>query len=296
MKKLYLGLIVFLFSQISYSADIIFVSIQPVKYIADKIIGSNYDIKALVPENFNPHIYEPKPGDMRELSKAKYYFSIGDTFDSAWLEKLHSVNKNVKVIYIDKNIAKQKLENHSHDEKDGHDEKDKNEGDNVFYDPHIWLSLNNVKIMAKNILDFMGEIDKDNFVFYESNYQKLAKKMDDLVTNFKNTFDKCQSKNILVFHPSWGYFARDFGLKQVAIEAEGIEPSMSHIKDIVDFAKKEDVKFLFVQPQIDSRISNTLAKQLNIEIIKVNPLSYDYIEELVLIKNAFEKKCKGKYE
>ncbi|MCB4204981.1 zinc ABC transporter substrate-binding protein [Deferribacterales bacterium Es71-Z0220] len=290
MKKWFLCVIILLFSHLSYSADIIFVSISPVKYIADNIVGGKYQVKALVPENFNPHLFEPRPKEMRELSKAKYYFSIGDTFDHVWLEKLYSVNKGVKVVYIDKDITKQRLEKHSHDE------KHENEGDNNFYDPHIWLSPNNVKIMAKNILDFMAEADKDNLPLYESNYQKLVKSMDELVINFKKTFDRCESKNILVFHPSWGYFAKDFGLKQVAIEAEGIEPSMSHIREIVDFARKEDVKFLFVQPQIDSRITNTLAKQLNIEIIKVNPLSYNYIGELELIKNAFEKKCKGENE
>lgn len=291
MKKLCFILVLFLYSQISFSEDIIFVGIQPVKYISDRIIGGNYEVKALVPQNFNPHIYEPKPGDMRELAKAKYYFSIGDTFEHVWLKKLSSVNKNVKVVYIDKNITKQKLEKHSHSDHN-YDKEHGNDNDDVFYDPHIWLSLNNVKIMAKNIFDYMAETDKDNLVFYESNYKKLVKDMDELVINFKNTFDRCESKSILVFHPSWGYFVRDLGLKQVAIEYEGIEPSMSHIKDIVDFAKKEGVKFLFVQPQIDSRITNTLAKQLNIEIIKVNPLSYNYIEELVLIKKAFEKKCK----
>lgn len=294
MKKLCFILILFLYSQISFSADIIFVGIQPVKYISDRIIGGNYEIKALVPDNFNPHTYEPKPGDMRKLAKAKYYFSIGDTFERVWLEKLRSVNKSVKVVYIDKDISKQKFENHSHNHH--HDKEHGKDNDEEFYDPHIWLSLNNVKIMAKNIFDYMAETDKDNLVFYESNYKKLVKDIDELLINFKNTFDRCESKHILVFHPSWGYFAKDFGLKQVSIESEGIEPSMSHIKDIVDFAKKEDVKFLFVQPQIDSRITNKLAKQLNIEIIKVNPLSYNYIEELELIKKAFEKKCNKKYE
>jgi len=290
MKKWFLCVIILLFSHLSYSADVIFVSISPVKYITDNIVGEKYQVKVLVPENFNPHLFEPRPNDMRELSKAKYYFSIGDTFDHVWLEKLRSVNKMVKIVYIDKNITKQRLENHHHEKK--HEE----DGDNNFYDPHIWLSPSNVKIMAKNILDFMAEADKDNLPLYESNYQKLVKSMDELVINFKKTFDRCESKNILVFHPSWGYFARDFGLKQFAIESEGIEPSMSHIREIVDFARKEDVKFLFVQPQIDSRITNTLAKQLNIEIIKVNPLSYNFIGELELIKNAFEKKCKGKNE
>ncbi|MDK2792089.1 MAG: zinc transport system substrate-binding protein [Deferribacteres bacterium] len=290
MKRFVILLIMITICSKAYAKDIIFVSILPVKFIAEQIAGNNFEVKALVPENFDPHTYEPKPDDMKMFAKAKYYLSIGDNFDGVWLDKLISVNKKIKIVNIDNTIRKRKFDDHeSHHENNA-------EHEHGMYDPHIWTGLKNMKIMAKNILNFLSNEDSKNLNYYKLRYEQFIKEIDKIIGEFDSIFTNCDNKKFLVFHPSWGYFADDFHLHQIAIEDEGGEPSIKHLKGIIDMVKRENIKVMFVQPQINSKISETISKQLKVEKITINPLSYNILDEFYKIKESFIKSCGGKNE
>ena len=89
------------------------------------------------------------------------------------------------------------------------------------YDPHIWMSPLLVKIQAHTIFMTLSSMDKDNRDFYEKNYQIFIKDLDRLDNGLKTALKNLKGKNMLVFHPSFGYFTDAYGLKQVAIESMG---------------------------------------------------------------------------
>jgi zinc transport system substrate-binding protein len=137
-----------------------------------------------------------------------------------------------------------------------------------------------MKIIAQNTKDILLSIDPANKTSYEKNYEQLVKEIDMLKNEVSSRLITKKNKSFLVFHPSWGYFARDFGLNQVSIEFEGKEPSPKRLKEIISFAKSKNIKVIFVQPQISSTTVETLAKELGARIVKINPLEYDWLKNM----------------
>jgi len=94
-------------------------------------------------------------------------------------------------------------------------------------------------------------------------------------------------KTFICFHPAWAYFAREYGLKQIAIEPDGKEPSPSDIKKIIDVAKKEDIKTIFVQKEFSEDIARAIAKDIGGKTVQLDPLSENWLEMMNSLSNAF---------
>jgi zinc transport system substrate-binding protein len=135
-------------------------------------------------------------------------------------------------------------------------------------------------MQVENICDALIEIDSENKDFYKQNKNEYLKKLDDLDLELKNIFSKIQNKKILVFHPAFGYLARDHDFEQIAIEIDGKEPSAENLADIIDTAKRENIKTIFVQKQFSMKSAEAIATQINGGVVSLDPLSKNYIENL----------------
>lgn len=154
-------------------------------------------------------------------------------------------------------------------------------------DPHSWVSPSNVKIMAKNIYDALISVDSKNSSYYKSNYEKFLNEINTTDKTIKNILKNVETgSKFLVFHPSWGYFAKEYGLVQVAIEVEGKEPKPKMLKEIIDYAKKEKIKAVFTQLEFSDKSSRAIAAELNIKVIKETPLAKDWSNNLIKMANA----------
>lgn len=154
-------------------------------------------------------------------------------------------------------------------------------------DPHSWVSPANVKIMAKNIYDALVKVDSKNSSYYKTNYEKFLNEIKDTDRKIKKILiDVETGSKFLVFHPSWGYFARDYGLTQVAIEVEGKEPKPKMLSKIIDYAKKENIKAVFTQLEFSDKSSRAIAAELNVKVIKETPLAADWSNNLIKMANA----------
>lgn len=154
-------------------------------------------------------------------------------------------------------------------------------------DPHSWVSPVNVKIMAKNIYDALVKTDSTNSSYYKANYEKFLNEITSTDKKIKNILSKvpAQSK-FMVFHPSWGYFAKDYNLVQLAIEVEGKEPKPKMLKKIVDYAKEENIKAVFTQLEFSDKSSRAIASELKVKVIKETPLAADWSNNLIKMANA----------
>ncbi len=275
MIKILLLLSLALFAEASVSVA---VSIAPQSYFVKQIMGESAEVTVLVPPGSSPATYAPKPSQLKALKKASLYFSIGVAFEQNWLERFKSINSHMKIIDTSKGITKRSL---SHDEHDGHH----HEG----LDPHIWLSPRLVMIQAKTIVDALIEVDKTNKEHYQKNYEAFITKLKKLDKQISEILSPLKQKNFIVFHPSFGYFADDYGLKQVAIEKEGKEPSLRHIKRVIDYAKAEGIKTIFVAPQFSQKAAAQIAKHVGAEVVTINPLSQDWESNLLKVAKSFEK-------
>ena len=166
---------------------------------------------------------------------------------------------------------------HDHDHHHDHD----HEGD----DPHTWLSPVNVKIMVNNLLDALVEIDTGNEQYYRNNAQGYLNELDTLHQDIKVALNPYLGRKFLIYHPSMGYFAHEYGLIQVGVEREGREPGVSGLMAVIEQAKEDNIKVVFVSPQFDESNAQTIADEIGGEVIHINPLAEAYLDNLEEISN-----------
>jgi zinc transport system substrate-binding protein len=236
---------------------------------------------------------------MRDLVKSDIYFSIDVPFEKVWLEKFKQSAKNTLFVDTSKGIEKLAMEAHSHGEEQHHEEDKHEEHDHEEHahdhgglDPHIWLDPILVKIQAKNIYDAVSKIDSKNSEFYKANYEVFIKELEQLDNNIKDILKGVEHKPFMVFHPSWGYFAKRYHLEQVSIEVEGKEPKPNQLVEIIEDAKKHNIKVVFVAPQFSQKSAKTISKSLNANVVTINPLSLKWDEELIITAKEIEKSYK----
>lgn len=228
------------------------VSIYPLKEFAEKIAGDKADVICLVPDNMEPHDYEPKTKDFQELTKSNAFIYNGLGMEE-WVGQVNEAIKNTNVTIVDSSTGIETRQ----------------EGDAV--DPHAWLSLKNAEIQSSNIKDTLVKLDEKNKDYYEENYNKFKEELESLYSEYKPKFDRLSKKNFITGHAAFGYLCRDFGLTQKSVEnlfAEG-EPTPKQLKDLVSFCKDNNIKTVFSESLASPKVSETLAKEVQADVVPI---------------------------
>ncbi|MCH9813639.1 MAG: zinc ABC transporter substrate-binding protein [Epsilonproteobacteria bacterium] len=166
-------------------------------------------------------------------------------------------------------------------ESDGHDHG------HASVDPHTWTSPENVKIMAKNIYDALVAMDGENSQYYQANYEKFLDEIEATDKKIKEIFSVLPAgTKFMVFHPSWGYFAKAYNLTQLPIEVEGKDPKPKMLQKIIDKARAESVKAIFTQKEFSDKSAKAIARELNIKVLKESPLAKDWSQNLINMADA----------
>jgi len=268
MKK-YLYILIILFaacqSKPKDARELVSVSILPQKYFVEKIAGNLLQVNVLVPPSSSPHNYSILPSQMKDLAKSKVWLQIGLlTFEDALHDKLASLNKDMAIVNCSKGIVP--IAGTEYEEA-GH-EHAANEG----FDPHIWLAPVEVKIIARNTADATA---------FEVNYTKFIVQIDSISALIDQKLAQLKNRDILIYHPALAYYARQFGLKQVALELDGKEPSTRHLKDVVDLAHKQNIHVIFIQKEFDSAFALQLSREIEGEVVIIDPLDYNWEKQLM---------------
>jgi zinc transport system substrate-binding protein len=269
------------------AATRMFVSIPPQKYFVERIGGPFVDVSVLVPAAADPHTYEPKPKQMVGLSQSAVYFALGVEFEKVWLNKIARTNPGLKIVHTDAGIEKIMLDGHDHAHKDPHPAQRKGHRHGGTPDPHIWLSPPLVKRQAERILAALGEVDPANQSRYQERCRVFLTELDALDEALKALFAGRKGEPFLVLHPSWGYFAQAYGLKQVAIEIEGKDPKPAQIQRLIRYAREQGIKVVFVQPQFSAKSAAMVAREIGGGVVTADPLAEDWAENLHEVARKF---------
>lgn len=264
---------------------IITVTIEPLRYFTEAIAGDQFKIVSMVPKGSSPETYDPTPQQLIDIAESKAYFRIGHIgFEQIWMDKL--TDNAPHMLSFDTSIGVDLIYDNSHPTHHHNAEKGKSAKKHHHHaggvEPHIWNSAVNAQIIAGNILSALRIIDKENENTYMERYQVLCREIeqtDSLVRRILSNPDA--DRAFMIYHPALSYFAREYGLHQIPIEAEGKEPSPAHLRDLMNTCKKENVRIIFVQPEFDRRNADLIAQQTGTTVIGVNPLAYDWKEEML---------------
>jgi zinc transport system substrate-binding protein len=259
----------------------VIVSILPQKEFVSSVGGEHVKVNELIPPGASPATYELRPSDAVNIENAKIYFRIGHVpFEKAHLSAIESMNPDMLVVDTSEGIQLRQLsegEEHDHEHEEMNDAEDHEHED---VDPHIWLSTKNVMIQVETIYETLAGYDPGNAEEYRRNADEYIARLNDLDAELSRTLSAVATKKMMVFHPAWGYFADDYGFKQVAIESEGKEPMAQEIADIIDEAKEHGIKVIFVQSQFSTETAQSVAEQIDGAVVQINPLAEDYIDNL----------------
>ena len=281
----------------------VFVSIEPQRYFVESIGGSLVQVSVMVQPGASPATYEPKPRQMADLSKARIYFAIGVPFENTWLKKIAAANPQMWVVHTDQGIEKIPMAAYQHhDEREEHHGKgeDHKKGELEGYtgqewhhehgilDPHIWLSPPLVKIQARTILNAFQQMDPSRRNAYEANYHQFVSRIDALDKELKKTFAGKQGLQFMVFHPSWGYFAQAYGLRQVPIEVEGKDPKPGQLKGLIEHAREKGIRVVFAQPQFSTKSATLVAREIGGQVVFADPLARDWVANLREVAEKFK--------
>ena len=264
----------------THSSNAVSVSILPQKYFVESIAGDKLKVNVMIPPGASHSSYEPTPKQMNLLVSSQAYLKIGPLdFELAWMPRFSGANPEMKIFDLSEGID---LIKGSHDHHEG-EEKLFHPENETGIDPHIWLSPVNVKIMSFNILKALISIYPSDSVEFTSNYNSFMIQVDSVASLYNSNANNLKGKSFIIYHPALAYMARDFGMQQIVLEFEGKEPHPVHIKEIIDLAKEKNIHSIFVQKQFSIDNSRSLAKEINAEIITIDPMEENWKEQMISI-------------
>ena len=276
----------------AFAANSVFVSILPQKYFLQKIGKDLVDVHVMVAPGASPATYEPKPLQMMALSRAQVYFAVGVPFERAWLKKIAAANPDMRIVHTDEGIEKIPMAAHHHEESPPMNAHKNIHGEEASFDPHVWLSPPLVKIQARHIYEALAACDPGHEAIYAANYHVFLDELDALHQDLLAAFRENQGKAFMVFHPSWGYFAEAYGLRQIPIEMEGKAPKPAQLKNLITTAEAMGVKVIFVQPQFSAKNAKVIADAIKGKVIFADPLAENWAENLREQAANFQKALK----
>lgn len=223
----------------------IYTSIYPIYDFTKKIGGEKITVYNMTKTGAEPHDFEITSKDMANLSNADLFIYNGGGMEH-WVDTIMEALKYLKYINASSNINENNL------------------------DPHFWLSPINAKIQMENIKNGLIEIDFENKNYYESNYNLYANRLNELDDKIRNSLSNIKNRNLVLTHPAFGHFCKEYSLNQIAIARDEADPKA--MADIITFIKNNNVQAIFYEEFSSSKLVDSIAKETGIKILTLNPI------------------------
>ncbi len=246
----------------------VWVGILPQVEMVERVGGDRVAVHPLVQPGHSPTTYEPTPKQLAAMWQADLYLAIGVPFEEPLLKKLEAMNLQIPIVSVFEDIDRIPMDDH-------HDH-----GDAGRPDPHIWLDPGLVKVQADVVRNQLCELRPDHCAEFDRNLEGYLRDVDDVQRRMDKILGPFEGRDIFVFHPSFGYLARRYGLHQVAVEVDGKSPSPRQLAELVERVHGSDTRAIFVQPQIADRAAQSVAEASGCELVELDPLAADHLANL----------------
>lgn len=297
---LVLSLFVFQCNSTLPSGDkpVVTVSVLPQLYFLEELAGDLVEVNVMVPPGASPASYEPDLKQMALLEQSALYLNIGSLgFEQAWLQKIRDLYPELRMVSLAESIDQipQQADDHARQDPGQHNrenpahEHDGHAHEHGSLDPHIWMSARNGRIIARDVASALNELLPEQHALIGQRLRKLDSSLQQLDLEIENRLASLEQRSFMIYHPALGYFARDYQLKQHALESEGRAPSVAHMQDMVNLGRKEGIRTVFIQSQFDRANAETLARSLNAKVVQIDPLATDWPSQLKLLSTNLIK-------
>ncbi len=246
------------------NARIITVSIEPLRYFTEQIVGDTYEVVTMVPKGSSPETYEPTAKQMTKLTNSILYIKVGNLgFERTWMPRLEANAPHTTIVDASESIATKEDD-----------------------DPHTWMSAKNALVIAHNIYNAVKLVNSKDSTIYKRRLDSLCNVIRATDQYVREQTEKAQCKSFVIYHPALTSFATDYGLEQIAVEEHGREPSAADLQRIISTAKQKGVKTMFIQKEFANRNVDIIADAIKATKVEINPLGYDWEKEMRHIAKA----------
>lgn len=253
--------------ELAPTADIC-VSIPPQAYLVERIAGDEVSVSIMIQPGTAPPTYAPTASQIRDLHECKLYIKNGHpdfNFEKKHIDPFLKEHPEIMTVDMTEGV----------DIRPG--------------DAHIWLSprimrKSAVQIHEKLIKLYPGRLEEltNNLNILLRDIDKLDKELTDKLSPYKGA-------KFLTLHPSWGYFCRDYGIEQISIRNENKAPSTLEITQLINTAKKENIHIIFVQKEFNFEQVKVISKEIDAEIVPLDPLNEDWLNQMRMTGKTLEK-------
>ena len=247
----------------------LYVSILPIRSLVEEIVGEDFRIEVLVPPGASPETFEPTPRQFIGLNEAQLVFNVGLLeFETALLDKIED---RTKIVDLSRGIVR--IEGScAHAGRNGSDHAHG-------VDPHVWTSPRALQRMAENAYEAIHARWPDS-AKYTTNHARLQEELRQLDLRTAEKIARSGIRYFIIYHPALTYYARDYGLRQEAVEADGKEPSAKRLTALIRQARKDGIGRILYQSQFPVSVVETIARDIGAECTEIDPLREDAIANI----------------
>lgn len=259
------------------------VSVPPQAYFVERIGGDRVAVEVMIPPGFSHVDYPLTPRQMAALADTDLYVKVGHPafdYERRYIDPWLLQAPRVRIVDMSQGMRllegeEEHAEDHEHDHGDG--------------DPHVWVAPDTVAVAARNIARALEVADPAGAPVYRANLGAFLEEIRQLDREIRAGLAEAQSRKFMVYHPEWGYFARQYGLEQIAIEAEGKEPSAARMIRLIDRARGERVRVVFIEGGFPRKSAQVIADAVGGRVVVADPQQKDWPNNLRRVAAAFRE-------
>ena len=237
--------------------------------IANEVAQDKIRVTSIASPKQNIHHYAPTPKDVLKVKKADVLIHEGLDLE-AWREPLLAAAGNMRFlgegqysIDVSNGIALLEVPT----------SLSRAEGDiHAFGNPHYISDPENAKIIATNIAEGLAKVEPENADFFRKNAEAFNQRLDEKIKSWKERLAPFKDAPVIVYHRSWSYFAKEFGLVIVGeVEPKpGIPPTAKHLAEVLQIIREKKVKVIIKEPFEETRTPKKIADETGAQVVTLS--------------------------
>jgi len=268
------------------------VTVPPQAYFVERVGGAHVTVDVMMPAAVSHEQYTPSPKQMLGLSRAQLYVKVGHPalgVEARAIVPYLQAHPEIRVVSMSEGVAYRDLPAHDHEAAGGDVAHEDTHAGEDAGDPHVWVAPASVAVAVRNIAAALSDIDPAHRTEYADNAQRFLADIAALDAQITAALEPLRQRRFMVYHPAWGYFADQYGLEQIAIETGGKSPSPDRLMKLIDRARRESIKVIFVQKGFATKSAEVIARELDAQVVEVDPLAKDWLANMRLVAKTFAK-------
>ncbi len=265
------------------AAPAVAVSIAPLATMASALLGDTSQVLTVLAPGESPATFDPGPRRMAVLEGVRVYFACGVPMENQLLPRLRQGRPELAIVDVTAGIDRVPLDAHRH----SHDSVSNDEPEET--DPHLWLDPGLMNSQVRVMAARLETLFPDRAAEIVARADSLAAELEALDRRLADILAPVRGRDLFVFHPAFGYLARAYGLRQVAIEQGGLDPTPRHLARVLRQVREQGARAVFVQPQFSLGSARAVARDTGVEIVVLDPLAPDYAENMIAMAQAIRE-------